>query len=51
MITANRKSTVHTHTKKKKEAKHNTKVCHQITKENTKRGREEKNRQKQIQNN
>ena len=42
MVTANRKSTIDTHTKKKKESKHNTKVSHQITIEENKRGREEK---------
>ena len=42
MVTANRKSTTDTYTKKKKESKHNTKVSHQITREENKRGREEK---------
>ena len=38
MVTPNRKSTINTHTKKKKESKHNTKVSHQITREE--KGRE-----------
>ena len=42
MGTANQKSTIDTHTKKKKESKHNTKVNYQITREENKRGREEK---------
>ena len=42
MVTTNQKSTIDTHTKKKKESKHNTKVSHQITREENKRGREEK---------
>ena len=42
MVTANRKSTIDTHTKKKKESKHNTEVSHQITRGGNKTGREEK---------
>ena len=42
MVTTNRKSTIETHTQKKKESKHNIKVSHQITKEEMKGGREEK---------
>ena len=40
IVTTNRKSTINTHTKKKKESKHNTKVSHQITREENERGRE-----------
>ena len=35
-VTTNQKSTIDTHTKKKKESKHNTKVSHQITREEKK---------------
>ena len=42
MITTNRKSTIDTRTKKKKKSKHDTKVSHQITRAENKRGREEK---------
>ena len=42
MATANRKSTIDTHTKKEKGIKHNTEVSHQIMREENKRGREEK---------
>ena len=42
MVTTNQKSTIDTHTQKKKESKHNTKVNHQITREENKRVREEK---------
>ena len=42
MGTANQKSMIDTHTKKKKQSKHNTKDRHQITREENKRGREEK---------
>ena len=42
MVTANQKPTIDIHTKKKKESKHNTKVSYQITREENKRGREEK---------
>ena len=44
MVTANQNSikTIDIHTKKKKESKNNTKDSHQITKEENKRGREEK---------
>ena len=41
MVTANQKSTIDIHTKRKKECKHNTKDSHQITREGNKRGREE----------
>ena len=40
MVTATQKSTVATHTKKKKESKHNTKVSHQIAREENRRERE-----------
>ena len=42
MVSTNQKSTIGTHTKKKKESKYNTKVSHQITSEQNKRGRAEK---------
>ena len=42
IVTANQKSTIDAHIKRKKESKHNTKVSHQITREENKRGREEK---------
>ena len=42
MVTTEQKSTIDTHTKEKKESKHNTKISHQITREENKRGREEK---------
>ena len=41
MRTANQKSTVDTHTKRKKQSKHNTKDSHQTTEELNKRVREE----------
>ena len=41
MVTANQKSKIDIHTKKKKEYKHNTKVSHQITREENKIGRGE----------
>ena len=41
MVMANQKSAIDTHTKKKKEFKHNSKVSHQITKEENKRERGE----------
>ena len=37
MATANQKSTIDTHTKKKKQSKHNTKECHQITRDTDER--------------
>ena len=37
MGTANQKSTIDTHTKKKKQSKHNIKDGHQITREKNKR--------------
>ena len=40
-----------THTKKRKESKHNTKDSHQITREDNKRRRKEKQLQKQPENN
>ena len=40
--TANQKTKIDTHTKNKKQSQHNTKVSHQITREENKRGREEK---------
>ena len=39
MVSTNQKSTIGTHTKKKKESKYNTKVSHQITSEQNKRGK------------
>ena len=42
MGTANPKTTIDTHTKKKKQPKHNTKGGHQTAREENKRGREEK---------
>ena len=51
MGTANSKTTIDTHTKKKKLPKHNTKNGHQSTSQENKRGREEKDLQKQTQNN
>ena len=42
VVTANQKSIIDIHTKKKNESKHNTKDSHQITREQNKRGREEK---------
>ena len=51
MVTANQKSAIDTHTKKKKQSKSNIKDSHQITREENNRGREEKNLQKQTQNN
>ena len=42
MVTANQKSTIDIHTKKKKESKYNTKNSHQIAREKNKRGRDEK---------
>ena len=47
MGTTDQNSTTDIHTKKKKQSKRNSKVRHQITREN-KRGREEKDLQKQI---
>ena len=45
MVTTNLKSTIET--QKRKQTKHNTKVRYQITGEENKRGREEKDLQKQ----
>ena len=42
MVITNQKSMIDTHTKQKKELKNNTKVSHQITREENKRGRKEK---------
>ena len=42
MVTANQKSIIDTHKKKKKQPKHNTKDGHQTTRQENKRGREEK---------
>ena len=42
MVTANPKSIIDIHTKKKKESKHNTENSYQITREEKKRGKEEK---------
>ena len=51
MGTANPQTTIDTHTKKKKQPKHNTRDSHQITREENKRGREENRPTKRIQNN
>ena len=51
MGNANQKTTTDIHTKKKKQPKHNTKDGHQTTKEENKRGREEKRPTKTTQNN
>ena len=50
MVTANKKSTIDIHMKKKKESKHNTKNSHQITKEQKRKGRKKtyKNKCKTI---
>ena len=50
LFTANQKSTIDTHTNKKKQLKHNTKDCHQTTRGENKRRREEKRATKTIQN-
>ena len=42
MENTNQKTTIDTHTKKKKQPKHKTKDGHQITSEENKRGKEEK---------
>ena len=42
MVATNQKAIIDIHTKKKKESKHNTKNAHQTTREENKRGREEK---------
>ena len=42
MVSANQKSTIDTHTKKKKESKHNTKLINKLQEKRTKKGREEK---------
>ena len=42
MVTANKKSIICIHTKKKKKSKPNTKDSYQITRGETKRGKEEK---------
>ena len=39
MGTAKQKTTIDTHTKKKKQSKHNTKDSHQITREQKRKGR------------
>ena len=43
MVTTNQNSTIDTHTKKKKEPKHNTKVSYQVTEEQK---RDEQNQNK-----
>ena len=50
MATTNRKSTIDTHTKKKKESKHNAKDSYQITREEEKKGKNKtyKNKSKTI---
>ena len=42
MVTTDQKSTIDTHTKKKKQSKHNSKDSHQIAREENKRRKEEK---------
>ena len=42
MVTGNKKSTIYTRTQKKKQSIHNNKNRHQITREENKRGKEEK---------
>ena len=42
IVIANKKSTIDTHTIKKKKSRHNTEYSHQFTREENKRGREEK---------
>ena len=49
-VITNCNSTIDTHTKKKKDSKHNTEVSHEIGTEDNKRGREKKDLQKEIQN-
>ena len=49
MVTANQKSIIDIHTKKKKESKQNTKDSHQITREQKRKEREKEGLQKQIQ--
>ena len=51
MGTANQKTTIDTHKKKKKQLKQNTKDTHQTTREENKRKRKERRPKKQIQNN
>ena len=48
---ANPQTTIDTHTKKKKQLKHNTKDSHQTTRSENKREREEKRPTKTTQNN
>ena len=50
-ITANKKSTIDTHTNKKHQLKYNTKDSHQTRRGENKRRREEKRATKQIQSN
>ena len=50
-VTANRKSTIDIHTKKKNESEHKTKVSQQTTRGKNKWERGKKDQQKQIQNN
>ena len=45
MVTTNQKSTIDTHTNKKKQSKHNTKDSHQATREQ-KKGRKKTNKTK-----
>ena len=47
-VTANQKSTIHTHTNKKKQSKYNTKHSHQTRRGENKRRREEKTNLKQL---
>ena len=51
MVTTTQKSTIDTLTKKKKQSKPNTKSSYQVIRKENKRGREEKDLQKQIPNN
>ena len=50
MVTTNQNSTIDTHTKKKKEPKHNTKVSYQVTEEQKREARKTtyKNKSKTI---
>ena len=51
MVTTNQKSTIDTHTKKKKESKHNTKLINKPQEKRTKEEGEKNDLQKQTQNN
>ena len=51
MIATNQRPVIDTHTKKRKESKHNTKDSNQIKREESKRRRNKKELQKQHENN